>query len=125
MIHALLIAWLLFIIPPEVIAGEASLCGLEGRLAVAHVASRNGRWTGWENPTPLDIHVARHWDRYPDPTRGSRFLFSDQDLMRADVQSLIAGRETGRIPCKYGLGLNYVPEEEGRIRVIFWIPKAR
>lgn len=109
----------------HIIAGEAGQvdCPVRGRVAVAHVASRNGRWSGWAVPGPADWHIAAYWREYADPTRGSKYLFSDSDLERAAVKHIIAGRATERIACG-DLGLNYIPEWPASVRLPEPVPRA-
>lgn len=81
-------------VPPEVIAGEALVCGLQAMLAVAWVYSRNDIMYGWlDNPPPIARWVSKNWSKVDDPTDGAVFLFSRQDLELDAVQALIQGRD--------------------------------
>ena len=63
-------------------------CGWLGYLAVAYIASRNGVWFGWGEPDLMALMVAYTWHLWPDPTDGSRYLFSRQDLQLPAVQEI-------------------------------------
>lgn len=81
-------------VPPEVIAGEALVCGVQAMLAVAWVYSRNDIMYGWLDDPPYTARwIAENWHKLPDPTGGAIFLFSRQDLEQDAVQDLIRGRD--------------------------------
>ena len=76
----------------RVIAGEASGCSLEAKLAVAWVASnrvqqgvvqewREG-WYGDRDPEEIDMIVALLWRSFPDPTGGATHLIGPGDRQR-------------------------------------------
>lgn len=107
--------WTAYGLDPEVIEGEAGLCGPVGMAAVVHVnhnhiqhTGRAPAWYGWSEPaSPLAIRIAAHPG--PDPTHGALHLFSRQDLERADVQALIAAAgyvQLARYECEGGLSLH-------------------
>lgn len=80
-------------VPPEVIAGEALVCGVQAMLAVAWVYSRNDRMYGWQDTPSITARwLSEAWANLPDPTYGATFLFSRQDLAQDRVQALIRGR---------------------------------
>lgn len=97
----------------KTIANEAGVCGVYVMIAVAWVYSRNPRMTGTygpREPGPLELWVASNWWRLPDYSMGASFVFSDSDLEIPAVQEIL--RNTGpprRVPCRYGLGLNFAP----------------
>ena len=94
MLQALLLTtWLL----AHVIAGETgTICGLEAKLAVAHVAQRNDVWYGDAEPGALDLAAALWWSRWPDPTDGALFLLGPGDAERLAAH---LGERTGRWVC--------------------------
>ena len=90
----------------RLIAGEAGTCGLDGKLAVAHVvmnrdaAGITGGWYGDAEPAAVDLAVAAYAERLNDITRGAIFLFSDNDLFSPAVQRIVADRVlTGVFRC--------------------------
>jgi len=97
----------------SIIAGETGdLCGLEAKIAVGwvirnrEVAGITGGWAGRATPTRLDVAVAETYHKLADPTHGALVLVSAQDMQRADVRRLVAGREqTARFDCAGGLAL--------------------
>ena len=76
----------------RVIAGEASGCSLEAKLAVAWVADNRVRegvvqewregWYGDRDPEEIDIAVALIWPALPDPTDGALYLIGPRDKAR-------------------------------------------
>jgi hypothetical protein len=97
----------------QVIAGEAGdLCGLSGKLAVAHVwqnridAGIAGGWYGNAQPTPTDYLVAEMFRKLPDPTRGATFLINTHDAQKPSVQAWLFDKQlTARFTCAGGLDL--------------------
>lgn len=118
----LLAAWLTCgpTTPPEpaalarVIAGEAGVCDLRARVAVAHIAATRcaqdirGGWHGDADPAAIDTLVAQHYRELTDPAGGATLLFSLQDLAQPAVQELLRAGfvETARFACAGGLGLS-------------------
>ena len=94
----------------HIIASEAGVCGMDGKLAVAHVyANRGGAVVGWygsAQPNSLDLYIALTWDEMPDPTHGARYLFGTTDRDQPAVQRLLKGRQqTTTFHCAGGLTL--------------------
>lgn len=85
----------------RVLAGETPGCGVEAKIAAAHVfANRQeagivGGWFGDGEPTALDVMVALRWQEWPDPTDGALFFLGPGDGER--MPWLV--RRTGRWVC--------------------------
>jgi len=91
----------------HVLEGEASVCGFMGMLAVSWAYSRNKAMYGWQTPSPLAEFVAQWWWAFEDPTHGSMFLFSKQDMADERVQAIVKDRGPPKlaVDCKAGLAL--------------------
>jgi len=102
--------WLQAVLLAHIIAGEAGVCDMAGKLAVAHVhANRGGGEVGWyaaAEPDSADLYVALHWAETLDPTSGARYLLGTGDWDQPAVQRLLVGRErTATFRCARGLTL--------------------
>ena len=102
--------WLQAVLLAHIIAGEAGVCDMAGKLAVAHVwANRGGSEAGWyaaAEPDSADLYVALHWAEVSDPTHGALYLFGTGDRDKPAVQRLLVGRErTATFRCARGLTL--------------------
>jgi hypothetical protein len=96
----------------HIIAGEAGICNLDAKLAVAHVVANReavgitGGWYGWSEPSEADIAVASMYTKTVDMTRGATFLLSMEDVQHSGVQSMLVGYErTAVFVCAGGLAL--------------------
>lgn len=90
-------------VPPEVLMGEAGICGFWAMAAIAWVYQRNPRMNGWQKPSIKAILAAALWPVLPDPSHGARYVFSLRDLVRPGVGKIIRGRPVRAIyPCKVG-----------------------
>jgi hypothetical protein len=101
------IAWLSL---ARIIAGEAGVCDIDGRLAVAHVhqnriaAGMPGGWYGDDVPSPVDLAIAMNYRSMDDPTDGALYLFSRTDAQLEQVREIIGGQEpTAQFYCERGL----------------------
>jgi len=96
-------------VPPELLMGEASVCGMPGMVAVWHVAQNRGTthgFYGWQEPDAVAQWVAQNGGLYRDPTAGATHIFSVQDLLRTDVQAIIRDMVlVWQMDCAGGLGL--------------------
>lgn len=113
----------------EIIAGEApaALCGFQAALAVAWVYTRNKTFYGRGIPGVADSFIANHFQRFPDPTSGAVFLFSDNDLQQKNVRRLIAkyhARETAVFYCRGGMKLYAFGTEGGGDYVEYIAPRG-
>lgn len=96
----------------HIIAGEAGICDLDARIAVAHVvanreaAGLTSGWYGWATPDAESLQAALTWQDVADPTHGALFMLSREDVVRPAVQAFLAGRErVGTWACAGGLAL--------------------
>ena len=94
----------------RVIAGESGVCGVDGKLAVAHVwQNRSGHEVGWygsAQPSALDVEVALMFQAAADPTHGARYLLGTGDREKPAVQQMLEGRErTAVFRCAGGVTL--------------------
>jgi hypothetical protein len=81
-------------IPPEIIMGEAGTCSLYAMAALAYVYDlHNKRFNGWQsNVSAMAEWVANNWYTLPNLTPGARYVFSEQDMRRPQVQRIIRQR---------------------------------
>ena len=74
---ALALAW--------IIAGEASTCPVEAKVAIAQVhanrieAQIEGGWFGWQEPRAQDVQVALSWQSWPDLVGGALYAIGPGD----------------------------------------------
>lgn len=95
----------LFAVPPELLMGEAGICGFWAMVAVAYVYQRNPAMNGWQDIVSDEaLLAAGFWPFLPDPTDGARFVFSAEDLELEKTKQIV--RETGPpkavFPCVVG-----------------------
>jgi hypothetical protein len=91
-------------VPPEIIMGEASLCGFWAMVAVAYVYQRNPKMNGWqEMPNIKATLAAMLWPALPDTSLGAKYVFSSQDLETRKVDQIIKDKKARAIyPCLVG-----------------------
>ena len=93
---ALALAW--------IIAGEASTCPVEAKVAIAQVhanrieAQIEGGWFGWQEPRAQDVQVALSWQSWPDLVGGALYANGPGD--RSKMPWL--RQRTGRWKCAGG-----------------------
>lgn len=95
----------LLMAPPEVLMGEAGLCGFWAMVAVAHVYNRNQKMNGWQTAVSDEARLAAAWWRYlPDVSWGARHVFSRQDLNMVSVREIVraTGPPRARFRCRVG-----------------------
>jgi hypothetical protein len=81
-------------VPPEIIMGEASLCGFWAMIAVAYVYQRNDEMNGWqEGPNTKAVLAAALWSTLPDTSRGAKYVFSLNDLGKQKVREIIKDKK--------------------------------
>jgi hypothetical protein len=91
-------------VPPEILMGEAGLCGFWAMVAVAYVYSRNDQMNGWQDRPSVQANLAAMFWRYlPDVSRKAHYVFSAEDVAGGAVQGLV-GRGPPKIvwPCEVG-----------------------
>ena len=94
----------------RLIAGEAGVCDIDAKIAVAHVNANRieagivGGWYGDADPSYDDMAAAMYWQAVPDPTDGALYLFSAADEGRDAVQAITADATmTAQFPCAGGM----------------------
>lgn len=112
----------------HVMAGEASVCGPLGLIAVAWVIMNRGGihgFYGWGIPTQETVNLAQLVmnQSIEDPTNGAVFLFSKQDLKDERVKRIIKGRRrTLIVHCRGGLELHTYNDEPAPTIRMTWLP---
>jgi hypothetical protein len=92
-------------VPPEILMGEAGICGFWAMVGIAYVYQRNPRMHGWQDQVNIKaLGAAILWPVLPDPTQGARYVFSASDLDRRRVRAII--KQTGppkwMVKCEIG-----------------------
>lgn len=92
------------IVPPEVLMGEAGICGFWAMVAVAWVYQRNPRMHGCQPPNDEALMAAAWWQYFPDPSKGARFVFSIPDMRLPAVGEIVRdlGPPRARFSCAVG-----------------------
>ena len=76
-------------VPPELLMGEAGICGFWAMVAVAWVYQRNQRMNGWhDSPSEQASLAAALWPILPDMSGGSRYVFSAEDLAGSGAREI-------------------------------------
>jgi hypothetical protein len=91
-------------VPPEIIAGEASICSLWAMIAIAYVFQRNPKMNGWDSDPDLRAFFAsRFFHLLPDTSGGAKYAFSIQDVA-AGAAVVAVGEQPPKVvyPCVRG-----------------------
>lgn len=87
----------LMFIPPEVLMGEAGICGFWAMVAIAQVFQQNHRMNGWQEPDLKAVLASMLWAVLPDASGGANYVFSREDLEREDVQEIVGSAQPGAV----------------------------
>ena len=80
-------------VAPQLLMGEAGICGFMAMIAVAYVYQRNPVMYGWQEDFSDEAKAAAlFWPWFPDYSYGASYVFSFRDMRTKAVRLLIRGK---------------------------------